>query len=170
LGDLEFKQGNHAEGRDHFKAALATLTKLDLDSELGWCLFQYALAEQASNDWAKVLDLFGRAQGIYNRANNSMQEARCLLERGRIFLYQRELALAQECFEQAKGGYEKAGQANDIAHCLRGMGEVAYLKGEDERAERLFAEAKSLYDSVNWRPGRSGVQLVDDLRYWTLNP
>jgi tetratricopeptide (TPR) repeat protein len=170
LGALEFKQGHHAEGGDHFEAALAIFTELDVDSDLGWCLFEYATAEQASNDWAKVLDLFGRAQVFYNRSNNDLQESRCLLERGQILLYQKQLALSQECFEQAKGGYEKAGQVNDVAHCLRGLGEVAYLQNENERAEGLFAEAKSLYGSVDWIPARNGVQLLDDLRYWSSNP
>jgi tetratricopeptide (TPR) repeat protein len=169
LGALEFKHGNHAEGRIHFEAALMIFTKLDADPDLAWCLGEYAMAEQASNDWDRVLDLFGRAAMFHHRANNVRQEARCLLQRGQIFLYRRKLALAQQCFEQAKGGYEKAGRAHDIASCLRGMGEVAYLQ-ENEHAERLFAEAKSLYDSVGWIPARDGVQLLDDLRYWSLNP
>jgi tetratricopeptide (TPR) repeat protein len=169
LGGLEFKQGNHAEGRVHFEAALTIFTKLDVDTDLAWCLWEYAMAEQASNDWDRVLDLFGRAQVFYHRANNIREEARCPLERGQIFLYQRKLALAQQCFEQAKGGYEKAGQPDEIANCVRGLGEVAFLNQDNEQGDIFFVEAKSLFDSVGKIPGRQGAQVLDDLRwdYWS---
>ncbi|MBF0125197.1 MAG: ATP-binding protein [Magnetococcales bacterium] len=144
LGQLEWRQGNHAAAEGYLLQALELHHHADHGVGEVMVLHELAALATAQSRPEQALDYLSRALAIRRQRGEQSGEAAALAEMGLVNLEQQQRELGLERLEQAVTLNRQANNRQDLASLLPIVAHLHFAAGNITLARRYFDEALPL--------------------------
>ncbi|HEX3111302.1 MAG TPA: tetratricopeptide repeat protein, partial [Thermoanaerobaculia bacterium] len=91
---------------------------------------------------------YEQALSLYQRADDVMGEANCILRLGDVALKRSDYEGARRRYEEALPLYQREGDVLGEANCIKGLGDIGSARSDNEGARKHYERALQLYQRI----------------------